>query len=143
MAVIEQLGNETTLKHVKNLLSGVFRHAAQQGYFDGANPVKLAEIPALAPNGTETKPYSLEEIAAMLEVLSEPSATAVATAAFTELRLGELMGLTWESFEPAQDEELLGLLNVTRSVWRAAQSVIPKLHNRKPECRSFHNSRRG
>ena len=53
-------------------------------------PVKLSEVPAFAPNGAETKPYSLEEIAAMLKVLSEPSATAVATAAFTGLRLGEL-----------------------------------------------------
>jgi hypothetical protein len=53
---------KTTLKHVKNFLSGVFRHAAQQGYFDGANPVKLAEVPAFAPDGAETKPYSLEEI---------------------------------------------------------------------------------
>jgi integrase len=55
----------------------------------------------------------------MLKVLSEPSATAVATAAFTGLRLGELRGLTWESFEPARDEESLGWLNVTRSVWRS------------------------
>jgi hypothetical protein len=54
--------SKTTLKHVKNFLSGVFRHAAQQGYFDGANPLKLAEVPAFAPNGAETKPYSLEEI---------------------------------------------------------------------------------
>jgi len=54
----------------------------------------------------------------MLKVLSEPSAAAVATAAFTGLRLGELRGLTWESYEPAQDEESLGWLNVTRSVWR-------------------------
>ena len=68
--------------------------------------------------GGETKPYSLEEIAAMLKVLSEPSATAVATAAFTGLRLGELRGLTWESYELAQDEESLGWLNVTQSVWR-------------------------
>jgi hypothetical protein len=54
----------------------------------------------------------------MLKVLPEPSATAVATAAFTGLRLGELRGLTWESYEPAQEEESLGWLNVTRSVWR-------------------------
>ena len=54
-----------------------------------------------------------------LKVLSEPSATAVATAAFTGLRLGELRGLTREFFEPAQDEELLGGLNVTRSMWRS------------------------
>ena len=97
---LEEIGREheisrTTLKHVKNFLSGIFRHTAQQGYFDGANPVKLAEIPAFATNGAETKPYSLEEIAAMLKVLSEPSATSVATAAFTGLRLGELRGLTW------------------------------------------------
>jgi integrase len=96
-----------------------FRHAAQQGYFDGANPVKLAEVPAFAPNGAEAKPYSREKIAAMLKVLSEPSATAVATAAFTGPRLGELRRLTWESFEPAQDEKSLGSLNVTRSVWRS------------------------
>lgn len=32
----------------------------------------------------------------MLKVLTEPSATAVATAAFTGLRLGELRGLEWE-----------------------------------------------
>jgi hypothetical protein len=106
--------SKTTLAHVKNFISGVFRHAAQQGYFDSANPVKLAEIPAFAANGWETKPYSLEEIAAMLKVLPEPSATAVATAAFTDLRLGELRGLTWESYEPAQAENSLGWLNVTR-----------------------------
>jgi len=110
--------SKTTLKHVKNFLSGVFRHAAQQGYFDGSNPVKLAEIPAFAPNGMETKPYSIEEIVAMLKVLPELPATAVATAAFTGLRLGELRGLTWESYEPAQDQDSLGWLNVTRSVWR-------------------------
>jgi integrase len=127
---------------VKNFLNGVFRHAAQQGYFDGANPVKLAEIPAFAKNGTETKPYALEEIGAMLKVLSEPSATAVATAAFTGLRLGELRGLTWEAYEPALDEESLGWLNVTRSVWRntvgdpktakskAPVPVIPQLAQR-------------
>ena len=144
---LEQIAREhaiskTTLKHVKHLLSGVFRHAAQQGYFDGGNPVKLAEIPAFAPNSVDTKPYSLEELGAMLKILPEPSATAVATAAFTGLRLGELRGLTWESYERAQDEESLGWLNVTRSVWhsevgdpktaksKAPVPVIPQLAHR-------------
>jgi integrase len=97
--------SKTTLKHVKKFLSGVFRHAAQQGFLDGASRVKLAEVPAFAPNGAETEPYSLEEIGAMPKVLSEPAATAVATADFTGLRLGELRGLTWDSYGPAQDEE--------------------------------------
>ena len=49
----------------------------------------LAEVPAFAPNGAETKPYSLEEIAGMLKVLSEPSATA--------LRLLLSRGSAWEN----------------------------------------------
>lgn len=134
--------SKTTVKHVKHFLSGIFRHAAQQGYFDGANPVKLAEVPAFAPNGNDTKPYSLEEVGTMLEVLSEPSATAVATAAFTGLRLGELRGLTWECYEPAPDGASFGSLRVTRSVWRstvgdpktarskASVPVIPQLAHR-------------
>jgi len=43
--------------------------------------VKLAEIPAFAPNGADTKPYSLHKVGAMLKVLSEPSATVAATGA--------------------------------------------------------------
>jgi integrase len=112
--------SKTTLKHIKNFLSGIFRHAAQQGYFDGANPVRLAEIPAFAPTASETKPYSFEEIVAMLKVPLEPSATIVAAAGFTGLRLGELRGLTWEAYQPAPDENSLGSLSVTRSVWRSS-----------------------
>lgn len=66
------------------------------------------------PSGTpavETYAYSLEEILAMLKVLPEPAATAVATAAFTGVHKGELRGLLWEDY----DGENLG---VTQSVWR-------------------------
>ena|SRR5258708_305720 len=116
-------------------------------------PVKLAEVPAFAPNGADAKPYSLEEVSAMLKVLSEPSATAVATAAFTGLRLGELRGITWETYESAPDAESLGWLSVTRSVWcstigdpktaksKASVPVIPQLahmldaHRRPDLCK--------
>jgi integrase len=62
--------------------------------------------------------------------------------AFTGLRLGELRGLTWDSYEPTQNEDSLGWLNVTRSVWRntigdpktanskAPVPVIPQLAKR-------------
>jgi hypothetical protein len=96
----------------------------------GANPAKLAEAPAFAPNDAETKPYSLEEIVVMLNVLSEPSATAAATADFTGLCPGELRGLTRESYDPARDEESLGWLNVI-DLTGAALSVILKLRNRR------------
>src|ERR1019366_8945370 len=98
---------------IKAFLSGVFRHAAQLGCFDGANPVRLTEIPAFAPEGQEGRAYSLEEIAQMLRVLPEPAVTVIATAAYSGLRLGELRGLTWESYEPApeDDDDSLGLLH--------------------------------
>ena len=136
--------SKTTLRHIKHLLSGIFRYAAQQDYFDctRGNPVTLAAIPASAPNGSEGRAYLLEEISQMLHVLSDPAATIVATAAYTGLRLGELRGLIWEAYLPAPDEDSLGLLHVTRSVWRdfvgdpktekskAPVPVIPQLAER-------------
>lgn len=110
--------SKTTLAHIKNFISGVFQHAAQQGYFDGVNPVKLTEIPACAPKGKEGGAYSLEEISLLVRILPEPASTIVATAAYTGLRLGELQGLTWEDYSPPVDEDELGLLQVKRSVWR-------------------------
>lgn len=131
--------SKTTIAHIKNFLSGVFRHAAQQGYFDGVNPVALTEIPAFAPKGKAGRAYSLEEISLMLRVLPEPSATVVATAAYTGLRLGELQGLTWAGYTPPAEGNDLGLLHVRRSIWRgivgepkteeseAAVPVVPQL----------------
>ena len=76
----QTLGAERFQKELLAQLTAAQRSAEQQRLvswrgFDGANPVKLAEVPAFAPNGAETKPYSLEEIGAMLKVLTEPSGT--------------------------------------------------------------------
>ena len=76
----------------------------------------------------------------MLKVLSERSATAVAIAGFTGLRLGEPARSHVGVHESARNEESLGWPNVTRSVWRSTV-VNPKLRNRRPRCPLFHNSR--
>ncbi len=142
--------SKTTLCHIKHFLSGIFRYATQQDYFDSgrANPVQLAAIPASAPRGCEGSAYSLEEISLMLRILPEPAATIVATAAYTGLRLGELRGLVWEAYTPAAEEDSLGFLYVRRSVWRnsigepktekskAPVPVIPQLANRLAAHRS-------
>ena len=57
-------------------------------------------------------------------VLREPVATAVATAAFTGLRLGELRGLTWEAYEPAQAEEVVKYCE-SRSPCQVAVLIVP------------------
>jgi integrase len=148
--------SKTTLKHIKHLLSGIFRHAMQQDYFDSGrtNPVTAASIPADAPNGGETYAYSLEEITKMLNVLPEPAATVVATAAFTGLRRGEIRGLRWEDFEPAVGEKMAAL-TVNRSIWngiecepktaksKAPVPVIPALAARLELHPKSRNSRTG
>jgi integrase len=99
----------TTLRHIKALLSGIFNHAKQQGYFDGANPVHGVAIPKARP-AAETYAYTLEEVTNIIASLPQPAATIAATAAFTGLRRGEIEGLLWENYDRKE-------LRVTRSVW--------------------------
>jgi integrase len=99
----------TTLRHIKAMLSGIFNHAKQQGYFDGVNPVHGVEIPQARPAG-ETYAYSLEQVVQIIGALPQPAATIAATAAFTGLRRGEIQGLLWEDYTGKE-------IRVTRSVW--------------------------
>ena len=105
--------NKTSLKHIKHLLSGVYRFAMQQGVFERANPVTAACIPD-APSANETHAYSLEEITRMAAVLPEPAATVVLTAAFSGLRRGEIRGMRWECLESG---EPLAFYCVSQSIW--------------------------
>ena len=131
----------TTLAHTKSLLSGVFREAAKLGYIGKeGNPVRETSVPGFAPKGRETKAYSSEEVARMLDVLAaDPLAlTLTAVAAYSGLRAGEIRGLRWESYQPSDDGSL-PVLKVERSIWRrfesdpktamskAAVPVIPQL----------------
>jgi integrase len=96
-------------KHLKVALSGVFKFAKQQGYFDGENPMRDTVIPA-ARESTETYAYSLEEIIQFLAALPEPAATIFAVAAFTGARRGEIRGMAWEHY-------VNGEIRITQSIW--------------------------
>ena len=48
--------SKNTVAHIKHLLSGVFGYAAREGFFNRANPVELAEIPAFAPRAKREVP---------------------------------------------------------------------------------------
>jgi integrase len=105
--------SKTTLKHIKHLLSGIYRFAMQQGLFERANPVSAASIPD-APGASETYAYSLEEVTQMVSALPEPAATVVLTAAFTGLRRGEIRGMRWENLESGKP---LAFYRVSQSIW--------------------------
>ena len=91
--LLEDIANEyeltcTTMAHIKAFLSGAFRYAKRQGVMNSENPMPDVVLPKAKPAG-DTFAYSLEEIRQMLNVLTEPAATVVATAAFTGVREGE------------------------------------------------------
>jgi hypothetical protein len=74
-----------SLAHVKHLLGGAFRFAIKQGYLPRGtgNPVSCTETSVIPDfNG---RAYSLEEVALMLSVLSEPARTIVACCNFHRL----------------------------------------------------------
>jgi integrase len=102
--------SSTTLKHVKHLMSGIFRYAIRTGVLNGGNPVQASCIPKAKP-GKETHAYSLEEILKMLAVLQQPAKAVVAIAAFVGLRKGELRSLRPEDYDGAS-------LKISRAAWR-------------------------
>ena len=112
----------STLHHLRSLLSAIFRHAIQQGYLTGANPIREASIPS-APEGKETYAYSLPEVLAMLKVLPDPARAIVAVAAFLGLRRGEIRGLEWPDYTGEE-------IRVMRSVWESVTSE-PKTRKSK------------
>jgi integrase len=113
----------STLHHLRSLLSAIFRHAIQQGYLAGANPIREASIPR-APEGDETYATSLPEVMQMLNLLPEPARTIVGVAAFLGLRRSEIRGLEWQDY--TGDE-----IRVMRSVW---ESVVSETKTRKSKA---------
>jgi len=99
----------TTLRHVKNMLSGIFRYATRTGILNMPNPVRDACVPT-GKASRETYAYSLEEIMRMLDVLPGNVVPVVAAAAFTGARKGELRGFLWENYDGEQ-------IRITQSVW--------------------------
>jgi integrase len=108
----------TTHRALKSFLSGAFKFAKQSGAV-AENPIRDAAIPRGKPAG-KTHAYSLEEIQAMLAVLSEPTRTLVLVTALTGLRISEIKGLKWEDFDGNQ-------LSVSRSVWQGTVSETKTL----------------
>jgi integrase len=83
---------------------------ARQNFIRTAKPITGCKAEGYKTN-FQAHAYTLKEIGHMLEALGEPARTAVAVAAFTGLREGEIRGLRWPDYADGQ-------LQVRRSVWR-------------------------
>lgn len=119
--------SHNSLKHIKSLLSGMFKHAKRQGVLDGINPMQDVSIPK-GKETQETHAHSLDEIMQILSALSDPAATIIATAAFAGLSRGELRGLQWQDYTGNE-------INVQRAVWEGNNGTKTRLHITDPKTR--------
>jgi integrase len=119
-----ELGHKTLLR-LKSFLSGVFRHARTEGYLDDQNPMRDVTLPrSVRRVKFRGDTYTVREITTLLatvywsDYMGRTAFAAVATAAFTGLRLAELRGLQWRDFQGDK-------LSVERTVWRTKEG-LPK-----------------
>src|SRR5579862_2324317 len=89
-AIPQTLSHRRHLR-IKNFLSGVFAWAIADGAYRGSNPMVEIKVGGHT-NAAQEHAYTLEEVAEMLEKLTEPARTVCAVAAFTGLSHSELPG---------------------------------------------------
>jgi integrase len=137
----QTLSHQTHLR-IKNFLRGVFTWAITSGALDGVNPMEetkaggrtkrddlmegLTEGQRLRKQKIQASnehAYTLEEVAEMLDKLSEPARTVCAVAAFTGLTRSELKGLKWSDYDGTS-------ISVQRKIWND-QIGAPKTEARE------------
>jgi integrase len=85
--------SKSTLQHLKNLLSGIFRDAKNLGFLDGDNPITGTRLPRTVRETEATHAYGLDEVNKMLLAVSGPAKTIIMLAAYSGLRRSEIRGL--------------------------------------------------
>lgn len=95
------------LKNIRAVLSGIFNDAYRDEIIT-KNPLTLVKS-VKAPK-VEIKPFSIEEMAKVLEYSKAQSQAFFALAFFTGMRSGEMVGLKWEDIDFFKKE-----INIKRS----------------------------
>jgi integrase len=85
-----------TRSKTRNILSALYEHAMRYGWAT-ANPIR--QVRQSAKRLSEPDVLTVEEIAAILDGLSEPCRTITLAAVLTGLRRGELFGLQWQDVD--------------------------------------------
>jgi integrase len=99
-----------TLARIKSFLSGAFKHALQTGQLSGVNPAQHTSV--LKGRASEETPvYELKDAQKVIAALTEPDSTICAVAAYSGLRLGEILALHWEDYDGST-------LRITRNAYR-------------------------
>ncbi len=83
-----------TVRHIRNVISGIFTHAIVKGLCRNLNPAKHVKLPEMR----RVKPrhaLSADEVWRLIDELTDPARTMVLLACLTGLGKAELLGLRW------------------------------------------------
>lgn len=85
-----------SLDKIRDVLSGVFSAAVRYGYLD-RNPARGLRLPRAKLRRAHRAWITPDQLGAIVGLMAEPYATMVYTAAWTGLRVSELIGLRWRN----------------------------------------------
>jgi integrase len=85
-----------SLDKIRDVLSGVFSAAVRYGYLD-RNPARGLRLPRAKLRRAHRAWITPAQLAEIVAGMAEPYATMVYTAAWTGLRVSELIGLRWRN----------------------------------------------
>jgi integrase len=106
-----------TATHVRNCISGLFRHARARRYFVGELPTDGVRLPEMVRR--DRRPLSWEQARAVIDQLDEPISTLALLLAVCGLRIGEACGLRWEHLD-----EQAGILRIRENWVRGARGSL-------------------
>jgi integrase len=97
-------------KHVKTVVSAIYTHAEQEGWFSGTNPAKFVKLPEMV----RATPHALsfQQVVNLLRLLPQTVRLMVFLAVMTSMNVAEICGLKWKrvnlTAQPIiMDDELL------------------------------------
>jgi integrase len=83
-----------TVKHIRNCLSAILRHAKAMGWLSGELPTAMARLPEMRRK--ERRALRWDQVCDLARALPAPASTLVVFLALSGLRIGEATGLRWK-----------------------------------------------
>lgn len=84
-----------TAKHVKNIVSAIFRHAIECEWISSANPAAHVRLPEMERRIMPA--LSFQQVSNLLAVLQSPYREMVMFAVLTGLNIAEVLGVCWQA----------------------------------------------
>ena len=84
-----------TAKHIKNIVSAVFRHAIESEWISTANPATNVRLPQM--ERTVAPALSFQQVSNLLAILESPQREMVMFAVLTGLNIAEILGVYWQA----------------------------------------------